>query len=210
MTMNFITVQGAITTILGNGANGQFRVCGYKTTPEDSANIKNTNASVAVYFNNAIINKKSGLNGPAGWDVTYNIELSLGTPASADLATLNDPESTALEKAAALTAVQNTRQLANQALSTFIAAVYQILRDGSNLDLGLTVGLARSRWIENINTGEPSYLGDLLVSTANVNLTISVTETTAVVEGEPVEIIDLGMKLNADTVVRTGVTTEYE
>lgn len=215
--MNFEDVQTAIITTIGNGASGNFRVCGYHNKPEDVANIKNTNASVSVFFSRARIPRgKSALQGPWQWDVTYNIELSISTPASADIATLNDEGSTQGERATALSNITNTRQLSNIALNSLIKYVYTIIHNPSNLDFGLTVGKIRNRWVDDIETNEdPIFSGDYLVSEATMHLSLTLSENTTDDVLDDLEIIDTTLKLNdepgpdEDTEGRAGVINDY-
>jgi hypothetical protein len=211
MTMNFETVQEALTDLLGNGANGQFRVCGYNNEPENAEAIRNENASVAVYFQSATIPKSSsGLNGPFTFVATYNIELSIASSAKADLETLNDPDSTQGERAAAMTALQNTRLLADQALNTLMGYVFTILFTPKDIDLGLDPGVARSRWIDAITKEKPDYAGELLISQAVMAMTIRFTESIAGEDLEPLTEIDLTLNLNEEPDGQAGVYENYE
>ena len=196
--MNFEDIQNAIITTLGNGADGNFRVCGYHNSPEDVENIKDTNASVSVFFVRARISKgKSSLQGPWQLDGIYNIELSISTCASADIETLADEESTQAQKATALSNITNTRQLANIALGVLIRNVFQIIFNPTNLDFGLTVGKIRNRWIEDIETGEePKFMGDYLISEATMHLSATWSETVEDEDVEDLEIIDTSLKLD--------------
>jgi len=210
MTMNFITIQEALTELLGNGANGQFRVCGYSVEPESGEAIRNENAAVAVYFSDAKIPKSgSGFNGPFKFDATYNIELSISSSAKADLETLNDPESSQVDRAAAMTSLQNTRLLADQALNTLIECVFNIIFKPEDVDLGLDVGIARSRWIPSITKEKPDYAGELLISQAVMSLTMQITESISSDDLEPLVEIDLTLNLNDEPVGQAGIYENY-
>lgn len=195
--MNFQTIHTAIVTLLGTEAGGNYRVLGYRNTPEDAENIRNTNATVAVYFKRAVpVRKSNSLTGPFDHECTYIIELKISTPAEADLATLNDPVSTPTQRATAMGNIENTKALANTALGVFIAAVFADLMDARNVDLGLAKGVARSRRIEAIETEEPGYIGDLIISEATMNLVLTTEETVTGDEGVESDAIDLSIKVN--------------
>lgn len=195
--MNFQTIQSAMTTLLGTESGGQYRVLGYHDKPEDAENIKNDNASVAVYFKRATpAMGRSSMTGPFSHDCLYHIELTISTPAQADLTTLNSESSTPTERATAMNNIENTKALADVALNTFIAKVFSDLMDARNVDLGLATGVARSRKIVAIEKEEPGYMGDLIISSATMHLSLVTDETVDGDAGVASDIIDLTVKIN--------------
>lgn len=209
--MNFTTVRDALKTIITTDAGSDFRVLGYKNEPEASSNVLDTNASVSVYFSEAKVSpSKSAHICEFAWDCIYNIELMIATSAKADLTTLNDSGSTDGERATALSNVENTRLLADEALDSLIEKVFSIIMDGDNLDLGLSVGVARSRFINEVIKLDPLYgnYSDLIICKAKMNLYLELTETVSGDEGTEGEIIDL--TLNIDDEPTDGQAGIYE
>lgn len=195
--MNFQTIHTAIVDLLGTEAAGAYRVLGYQNIPEDSENLKDTNQTVAVYFKRAVPARSSNsLTGPFDHECTFNIELTISTPATADIETLNDSGSTALERATAMTNIESTKALADVELNAFIDLVFADLMDARNVDLGLAVGVARSRRVESIEKEDPVYIGDLIVSKATMNLILTTEETVTGDEGVESDVIDLTHKVN--------------
>lgn len=197
MTMNFITVYGAIVDLLGDEAAGRYRVCGYKNEPEDALLIKDTSACVSVFVGDVEIpENKSSSAGPFHWNCTYNIELAITTKATADLAVLEDPDATQGQRATAIASIQTAKALGEQAINNLIATVYQVLMSATNLDLGLEIGVFSNRWIAKIDKDEPNNMADMVVSKANMHLTLSVEEEVTGLLGEDLEDVDVTINLD--------------
>jgi len=209
--MNFTEAQTAISTLLGNNAGGQFRVCGYRNEPADAKTVKDTNASVAVYYGKGDFSKaNSPPTGPFEHSCTFNIELTISTAAKADLTTLNDDGSTPAERQTALSNIQNTRALADQALNALINVVWNIIFNAEHIGFEETLGKYRDRWVPTIEKQEVGYIGDLIVSQATMHLNLDVQEIADGDLGTALEVLNLTLNLEDEpTDGQAGIEENY-
>jgi hypothetical protein len=210
MTMKFRDIKQALVDTLGAGAAGNFNVIGYQRQTKSSETI-NQNRLVQVYYSRGEFPKSGGrLIGPKNHDMTFVVEMTVSASAEADLATLNDAGSTALQRQTALANVRTAAEKADNEIDELIDLVYQILNDGQNLDLGLTKGTFGSRWVPSAQKDTTIEEGQFVVKTAQMQYTCKTDEA---VTGEtpttPATITyDSQIDLDGDDVEKTGVTVE--
>lgn len=206
--MNFRVIAAAITTLLGNSADGNFVVVGYRNQRTSSEEIRNNKRRVQCYFSNGDFPKSSGRQtGATQHQMTFNLDLSVAASAKADLSVLNDPDSTALQISTSLAAMQDASHVADGLMDEFIEYIYQFLMDGNNFDLGLGKGIMSSRWVDFIRKDDPAPQGDLVTLTARLQYTCQTVEE---VTGEVGTLIGSGgiftqIDIEDDDVERTGV-----
>jgi hypothetical protein len=217
MTMNFETLQLNIVSILGAAAAGRFRVTGYQTMTEDADESLDSSRLVSVYYNEGQFPKeKGGISGPSMHDPTYAIEFMVSKAAEGDLATIDNPASTALEIQTALANVKHAEHLADTSWNELAGIVYQILMDARNIDLGMSVGIISSRWIDNLRKDQPGQIGiargilggKLVVITGSMQLTCVLEEPILGDTGTAGEIYDTTIDLVDDDNERTGVIVD--
>lgn len=207
--MQFQNVQSALVTALGNDAAGRFRTIGYKDQEIGQNEIVSNDKLVSVYYSKGSLNEsRSGRNGPADHECSFNIELKLSQPAKVDISTLEDSGSTDNERKIALAALQDAKNLANSNLDDFINIIFGILTDNRNSFLGLSKNVFANRWISNIQKEDPMYFGDSLICSATLTYTCDVIETFIGDSGSSGDVIDLTMKLNEESTAQTGVYKE--
>lgn len=218
MTMNFETLQSNLVGILSAAAAGRFRVVGYQTKTEDAEETLNNNRLVRVYYNEGQFPKdKGGLVGPIMHDATYTIELMVTKSAKVDLATLDNPASTQLQLQTALANVKLAENLADQSWDELAGIVYQILMDGTNLDLGMPVGVIANRWLDNPRKDQPGGIdvargiigGQLITITGSMQLTCTLEEDITGDVGVEGYIYDNVIDIENDDNEQTGVLIDH-
>ena len=205
--MNFRTIKDSIINILGTAAAGRFRTVGFQRQTKAAEECKGNLRLITVYYSTGYFPKRSGRNtGPVQHDITYRIEFTVSSPALGNLTIINNPLSTPAQIATAISAIQESAQLADQSIDELFEIVYQILMDGNNIDMQLPIGTVASRWIDSIQKDEPRTRGDLVELTGSANLTLRTSEQILGDPGTPgANIIDttLDIKENIPNIAGT-------
>jgi hypothetical protein len=176
--MNYRTVKAAMVTLLGEEAESRFQVVGFQRETKSADEFLDNNKTVQVYYIEGSFPKgAAAVRGYKQHDITLNIDMSASAAAEADLTVLDSSTATPEQKAAALLAVREAAELADIALDELIDAVYAIIEDARNTDLGLGIGVIANPWIDTIKKNTTLERGDLVVKTANMRYTCRVEET---------------------------------
>jgi len=184
--MNFITIKNSITNILGLAESGRYRTVGFQRQTRAAEEVKGNNRQVTVFFSRGDFPKSSGRNtGPVQHDITYRIELIVSSAAKMDLSIINNPSSTPEQKAVALAAAHEAAALADELMDELWSIIYQILMDGRNVDMGLSVGTVANRWIDSFQKDEPRTRGKFVVLTGIGILTLRTGEQVSGDTGAP-------------------------
>jgi len=209
--MNFEIVKASIVNnILGPAEAGRFQTVGFQRQSKNADEVEGDLRMVQVYFSRGDFPKRAGRNtGPVQHDAVYRVELTVSKAAEGDLATLDNPSSTAPQLAAALAAFSEAADLADASLDELAGIVYQILMDGLNYDLGVTKYTVSNRWVDNIQKDDPTPRGGLVVLTGSMNLSCRMAEDiTGDVGVEVPGIYDTELDIDGDDVEKTGVTID--
>jgi len=188
MTMEFRTVKTAVVNLLGAAAAGRFRVVGYKPRAMAPEEANDTRRTVQVFYASGDFPRSGGGSlGPVLHNCTLKIDLAVACAAKGDLSVLEDETATAVQLAAALDGFQESADLADSTMDALIDAVYQILMDGENVDLGLTAGDVSNRWIARVTKEGPSPRGEFVMMNGEMDLSFRVAEELAGDEGTPAD-----------------------
>lgn len=207
MTMAFRTIKSSIVSILGSAEDGRYQTIGFQRQVKGADEVLDNLRFVTVYFSSGGFPKSSGRNtGVTQHDITYRIELTVSKAAEADLTTLNDPNSTDTERAAAMIAMEEASFLADASLDELFDIVYQILMDPRNYDFGQPKGKVANRWVDQLQKDDPVPQGELVVITGSALLTMRASEDIVGETGTPGNgIISTTVDIEGDDVERTGV-----
>lgn len=207
MTMEFINVKNAVKQILVDAAANRYQVIGFQRQEKAATEFTGVKRLVEVYFKNENFNKaSSSLGGPISGKVDIAIELTVSAPAKADLNVLLNEGSTAAELEAALLAMKEASNVADDSFDLLAEIIYQILMDAKNLDLQMPIGQATDRWVASINKNDPNPRGELVVLTGFVSFSCTVSEDVPGDASVPIDTNDIVTEINNDTVQKTGVT----
>ena len=94
--MEFRNIKTRIVEILGDAANGRFKVVGYKRQTKSADEIINNDRMVQVYFSDGSFPKGAGrMHSEKTHDLTIDIDMSASAAARGNISVLDDPASTA-------------------------------------------------------------------------------------------------------------------
>lgn len=202
--MAFRTLKDSIVTILGNAEAGRYTTVGFQRQSSAGDEI-NASRRVAVYFNSGEFPKSSGrYTGTVMHDTTFTIELSVAAAAKVDLSTLDNPASTAPQRAAALAALQESAKLADDDWDELLDIIFQVLMDARNVDFGLSVGDVSNRWIPRAQKDAPVPRGEFVMLTGRVTLEARVAEEVVGDTGTPGTDYDVTIEQDGDPNLNTG------
>jgi hypothetical protein len=208
--MKFRTIAAQIITILGDAAASRYQVIGYQKQSIDVNNITGNNRLVEVYYNRGDFPKSGGGMSSSKKDhnMTFKVDLKCAATAKGDIATMNDPNSTPQEVAAALANIAYASKEANDLMDELFDIIYQIVMAANNIDLGLPVGIVSNRWISELQKDNPLERGSLLVLTGSCLLTCKAQEDITGDNVTAAASIDTTLDLDGDHENITGVETD--
>jgi hypothetical protein len=206
--MRFRQIKDRIINILGNNANGRFRVIGYqKQTKNASETLGTLRTAQVYYFSGDFPKGKSGLNGPVQHECIFRVELTAAAAAAGDLETIKSAITTAQQKANKLLAFQSAAERCDCSFDELADIIYQILMDGRNLDVGMPEGEVSNRWINRIEKDDIEDRGELVTLTGSMDFSLNTKEDilgdTSGVEGALVHGVTLD--IDGDDIEQTGV-----
>lgn len=173
--MKFREIKAALKTLLDAQSLGRFDVIGYQRQSKSSSEFTKL---VTVYYNSGDFPKSS--TGIYGSNVEHNstivVELSVSAKAEIDLSILNDPLATALERSAAIAALQTGGSKADDLIDELFDDVFQIIMDPRNSYFGLDENYFADRFIENFQKDSPLPQGEDIILTGRFQLTCSCEE----------------------------------
>jgi len=178
--MRFREVKEALITLIGNAADAgdgdRYRTLGYQSQAEAASQNLNSDRSVQVIYQRGELPKSGGyVAGPFLHNMTFSVQMVVSKATKGDVATLEASESTALQRASALAGFQKAAALADDSLDELIDIVFQVIQRADNIDLGDSEPVA-SRWLSDIQKNEIAEHGELVIATASMTLTASVSE----------------------------------
>jgi hypothetical protein len=209
--MQFRKTKNDLTCILGNAANGRFKVIGHQTQGLDASEVVDDNRRVQVFYGEGDFEKShASLNGPTEHDATYQIELAVSKSTKADLAVIEDENSTQAQVAAAMSRLENPAGLVDDSFDELLELVYQILMDGRNVHLGADElpYKAKNRWVSGLRKDSPASEGEYVVLTGAVMFTCRLTEEVTGDEGVAAadDAYNMTLDLDGDDNEKTGAT----
>lgn len=209
--MNFQTIRDAIISTLGTGAGSDFRVIGYQKRAQDESTIIDTDRSVQVFYSaGRFPEESSSCAGALDHHMTFAFRMMVAQPAKVDLTTLNNPASTAAQRAVALAAKQEAEYLADQSIDDLWDKVVQIIMSGINIDFGLAFNVS-SRLINDFEKMAPLDDGQYIILSANATLTCRIDEQ---VPGETplsaTDGVDFALNVQEETIGTEGAGIEQD
>lgn len=203
--MNFQTVKQALIDLLSANQGEVFTTVGSQNQKEYQSPTRN----VTVYYQSGQFPKgSSAANGPVQHQAVYQILVSVSAKATADLAVLNNPDSTYTEITDALALMKTAADKADALWDEVYSAIWNILMSPANYDIGLTVGAVSGRWINDVKKDDPIPNGKIVTLTGSLNYSVQMAETPV---GEtlpaPGGSISTKIDLAGDDYEKTAVTT---
>ena len=207
--MNFRKIKiSIIDNVLGPAEGGRYRTIGYQKQNTDIEDVLGKNRTVQVFFSSSDFPKNaSGLQGPFKHEISYRIELAVAEDSAVNLAALKDEDATDADREKAWKSFVEAGDAADESFDELAEIVFQVIMDGRNIDLGMSVGDAPDRWVGQIRKDEPEPTGEYVMLTGAMMLTCSPSEEA---QGDPgvtgAAIIDTVVDIDGDDVERGGVS----
>lgn len=197
--MQFEIARDAIRELLVTTLAGQCRVIGGQNQAQAAEEIEDADRSVEVYYSRGEFPKNKGsLPGPCGHECTFQIDIQASKAATADLATISSDESSPAEIIAALAALTEAKELADESVDECWRLVWQTLMNAEQTEFGLDEGTIASRWVEDFQKGPVNRYGDVVVATGRGMLTFKVSEDTSGVTPVAGEEYNLDLEVTHD------------
>ena len=195
MTMQFETIAAALTTILGDAQGSDFVTVGYQERKQDADEFLDELRNVQVFYSSGVFPKASGRRSAAqNHAMQFVIQLTVSKASVGDLATLNNPASTALQLATAIAGLELAEKLADESLNTLARLVYQIVMSAENIDIGLSKGNIANTWIESFDKDKPNHVGELVVLRGRFIFSCQAMEDIVGVTPETGEAVEITIK----------------
>ncbi len=175
--MNYKTIRDALKTLLEANELGRFQTVMFQRQRKGANEVKGVLRTAQVFYKGGQFPGEVGqMNGPFEHKMTFQFDLTVSEPAKIDLATLNDESASAADRITALAGRQEAAELANESMDDLFEDIYQILMDARNRDIGLDIGIATKRWINNFQKDDPVETGELVVLTGAFLFTCQTNE----------------------------------
>jgi hypothetical protein len=169
-------VKAALQDLITAAANGRYRVIGVKNRSSDAKPINETPQVTVYYTGGQFPKNKSSTSGAYGHDASYTILVLAGAKVGVDLDTLDNPDATDEERAAALNAETDASVVADEKCDAVIASIFNTVMQPMNRTLGLDWN--PQRWLTAIEKNPPNKQGGIVLSAASIIITATAMETT--------------------------------
>lgn len=175
--MLFRTIRDAIKNYIAEQSRGDFTVVGAQRRGKGARTVLNLDRLVEIYYARGEFPKGGGAGHNTNQhNMTFRIDLTVSRAVEGDVATIEDPNSTAEEMAVAIAQMKESGVLADESLDELFDCVYQILMDATALDFGLEIGVVASRWVSQLSKDEPVKIGNYTILTGSMILTCGTAE----------------------------------
>lgn len=166
----------AVVTLLGSQAAGRFQVIGYQLQKKAAGPLKDL-VLVQCWIDEADIDwDRSSRNGPKEHEIRLKVQFTAAQTGVLDIATIQDLNSTPADRTAALLALIDPAEEANDAIEEAWSAVFEILDDARNLTLGLPAGSISDKSYSNFKADQTQPRGAIGILTATSFLEFRVKE----------------------------------
>jgi hypothetical protein len=182
MTMKFRDVKASLVTLLGDAAAGRYQVVGYEPLPRAARDYEGDKRTVRVFYNKGQFPKGGGsITSPVNHNVSITLELICTSASEVDLGTLEDPESTDAQRAAALVGSTPAALLADESWDEFADILWNVIMAPQNQWLGFGGDTdekykVSNRWIDDAEKDRLIPDGEYCILTGFMTLGFTVKE----------------------------------
>jgi hypothetical protein len=179
MPMTFRTIKSNLVTILGDAAASRYRVAGYRQQGSGASEFAGTKRRVQVVYSDGDFPKgKAGLASSTQHEIDFGIELTVSAKAKGNLSAAIDPSATDEQRSTAIGNFQDASEVADESLDELFDIIYQILMDGTNIDIGTSKPYpVSSRWVGRMSKDEPLNSGEYVAIRGVIQFTCQAVET---------------------------------
>jgi hypothetical protein len=177
VTLQAITAKDNYITILDAQSDSVFQVIGYQRQSKSAETINNLPLLNVLYESSNFSKSAGGHTAPRMNDVTLKLEMTVAADCPADLAVLNNPNSTAGQRSAALANIKEAAAKAGEDLEAVWSKVWEITNDARNYNLGFAEpNTIANLWLDQWQRDEPVDQGGFVVVTSTALLMFRIEE----------------------------------
>jgi len=203
----FQDIRDSIRRVLAQNANGEFDLIGAQKRGKSAEEVKDQNRLVEVYYYRGEFPKSGGtLLGPNRHDWQFRIDFTVATASKGDIATIEDPGSSAAQVARAIRDMKESELSADDSLDDLFSRIYQILMDARHENFDLPTGTIASRWVSSLSKDEPIERGNFTILTGSCILSGTTSEPVDGLIGVKAgPVLDVGVETETDIPGKAGV-----
>jgi hypothetical protein len=211
--MGFVSVKNNLISFLTAQAESSFTVVGYQPPPQNSEGI--TKQLSVRYLKGQNPKDINSMSSDIEHLVTFELTFTVIVDASANLAVIDDSQSTTVQIATAIANISSANKLADDTIDSFYSEVLKIIMSPMNQDLGNSENVISSRWLEGFEKSEIFEEGETAVVYGRSYLTLNTDETMEEEESAELEVIDGQITTedingeNEDTFTQTLIEENY-
>jgi hypothetical protein len=176
--MKFQSVKTAIIALLATGATANgYSVVGAQSQSQAAEKLANL-AEVEVVFGDGDFPKSRGGmgGGSLAHDAMFKVVIAVAMPAVVDIATLESPTATPVQRAAALTAAVKSDDATEAKIDAVAAAIWNLIMRPANWQFGQTAIKIANRWISAIHKNDPGKFGSYGSKTGTMDISCTFEE----------------------------------
>jgi len=183
--MQFQLVKAAIIALLDASASaGRFSVMAYQQQKHDADEIAEYNRHVTVFYKSGSFASSSRpRSGIMQHDMTFGVDMLISAKALVDLRTLDDPQSSANDRASALGAYYDAGAHADDLADDLFSQLFNIIVNPVNQDLGFAAGtitdVPGTPRLSDFQKADVARQGEMVVLGCSATLKIRCAEKTA-------------------------------
>ena len=190
--MNFRTIKTNIITILNDNKGTDFEVLQAQRQNQGASDIESLGKVLVYFFSNSFSEDTGAVNGEVQSMPTFRIIIEV-----AGKATLTDESDPSTAVSAEIIADNKFDLLAEK--------VYQILMNGTRIDLLMPKGEVSNRYIKNIQKGDVNSEGEHAIIIGQMDITCMTPEQVPGDDGVLATDIKNELDIQGDTVQKSGV-----
>lgn len=195
--MQFRTIGAALDSLLAAKGAGKFVVNDAQRQGLGADEITKFPV-VTVMYEQGDFPKSSGGYMSLQHDMSFTLDIFVAAPAKMDLSTIDSPTATTVQIAAAIAAATSASKQADSLIDQTFEALFQILRDPRNKDLGLTSGTVANAWPGQFQKGAAEPRGEYVMLSAKWSYNFRARELAPGEVGTALASVDTAVHVTAD------------
>lgn len=210
MTMVDIQAKNSLVSLLGSNSNGEYQVIGYESLAKGAKDYEGKNRTVRCFLSKGEFPRSGGsLTTPCKHNVGITLEMVCTAASQIDLGVIDNPESTASQRAIAMAGATPAAQLVDEYWDEFRGLLWNLIMAGGNRWLGLDKYIVTDRFVTKWEKDRLVPMGEYCILTGYMMLEFSVTEKTDRAKaGTPFESNTRSLTTDDGEIAQTVMETE--
>ena len=167
-----------LITFLGDNSNGEYFVVGYQKQRKNAMAVRGKRMVQVFHSGGSFPRGKSAINYTTAYDAIATVRLMVSEPARADLAVLNNPQSTDSDRQNALAASMDAEDRANKSMDALFSRMFELIMGGDGEHFGSTDKpyTVADRWGHDFKKEATLKDGSLIVINGYYDISFTVEE----------------------------------